>query len=165
VSVSFKVEGLRDVERALDDLSKATGRAALRRALKKSAQPLVEGVKRRAPVDDGSLRDSVAIAARLAPSVAKVARRLGDPKSSVQLYLGPKWPEGAHGHLVEFGTAPRVKKSTGQAVGAMPAQPFMRPAWEAGQAAVLKRLETNLWSEVTKSLERARRKAAQSRQR
>ena len=49
------------------------------------------------------------------------------------LVLGPRWPLGAHGHLVEFGTAPRYT-SDGKFVGKMPAMPFMRNAWDANIA-------------------------------
>jgi len=77
------------------------------------------------------------------------------------MYVGPSYTlaDGApHGHLVEFGTGPRQTKA-GRSTGAMPAQPFMRPAWMQDQRKLLERLQRETWSELEKSIVRARRKA------
>ena len=50
--------------------------------------------------------------------------------------IGPRWPEGAHGHLVEFGTGPRQTEK-GKSTGFMPATPFLRPAFDAFKGAAL----------------------------
>lgn len=48
--------------------------------------------------------------------------------------------EGArHGHLVEFGTGPRQHKDGGS-TGAMPAQPFLMPAWRLSKTRVDRRI-------------------------
>lgn len=161
MTVKVKVEGFRELDRALGDLTKAAARGAVRRAMKRSAEPILVAAEPNVPVDDGGLKESLSIASRLAPAVARSSRRLGDSKSSVQLFVGPSWPEGAHGHLVEFGTGPRYKKN-GAYVGEMPAQPFLRPAWSAEMRPTLKRLAKYLGEEVQKSTERARRKAARA---
>ena len=64
--------------------------------------------------------------------------------------IGPKWPQGAHGHLVEFGTLPRWTQTKGffnqlrhglkgAYRGIMPAKPFLRPAFDSrvGEALVI----------------------------
>jgi len=72
------------------------------------------------PVSDtGNLRKSIGW--RL-----KTYRRSG----VIVLVLGPRWPLGAHGHLIEFGTKLRTTQ-TGASRGVGPALPFLRPAWDA----------------------------------
>ncbi|HSH40541.1 MAG TPA: hypothetical protein VK973_00240, partial [Arenicellales bacterium] len=45
---------------------------------------------------------------------------------------------------------PRRTKS-GKSTGVMPAQPFMRPAWDAGKRQALSKFERLLWKEIDKS--------------
>tara|TARA_R100000049_G_C1899371_1_gene49895 strand:- start:490 stop:729 length:240 start_codon:yes stop_codon:yes gene_type:complete len=40
------------------------------------------------------------------------------------------------------------------------AQPFLRPAWDQDQRALLDRLKVELWADIEKALTRARRRAA-----
>lgn len=85
----------------------------LANAVRAGARVVRKAAKARVPVKTGKLRDSL--------MVKKVRQR---QSSSVLVIVGPKWPEGAHGHLVEFGT----KHSA--------AKPFLRPAFDekAGEA-------------------------------
>lgn len=47
--------------------------------------------------------------------------------------------DNRHGHLVEFGTEARAKKS-GASTGKMPAKPFMLPAWRLSKARTERRI-------------------------
>jgi hypothetical protein len=49
-------------------------------------------------------------------------------RGAVVVFTGPKWPEGAHGHLVEFGHLQTLKDGT---VIQVPPRPWLRPAVEA----------------------------------
>jgi len=49
-------------------------------------------------------------------------------RGAVVVFTGPKWPEGAHGHLVEFGHLQTLKDGT---VIQVPPNPWLRPAVEA----------------------------------
>jgi hypothetical protein len=44
----------------------------------------------------------------------------------------------------------------------MPAQPFLRPAWDASTELMLATLRRETWKEIEKTVERARRKAARA---
>lgn len=153
MSVGFKVEGFRDMERALAQLARGTAKGAVRRAVKKTLQPVKHMAEASA--------FTIAITSRLTQRQKGQAR--GDQGRSVlSLYVGPVDEEGKgapHAHLQEFGTAPRYHKS-GKYVGSVMADPFMRPAWDAHKGVMLEELGKNIWAEIEKSLARAAKKAA-----
>ncbi|MFY1710442.1 hypothetical protein J3366_03020 [Tritonibacter mobilis] len=157
MAVKMRIEGAGDIERALAALPRGTAKGVMRRAMKKSLKPVAQMAEAASPF-------AIAVTAKLTARQAREAR--GDRgRSKVVLYVGPVEPDGAdapHAHLYEFGTGPRVQSSTGRATGAMPARPFLRPAWDASQAMMLATLKREVWAEIEKSLERARRKAARA---
>ena len=152
MSATVRLEGFKELERELDNLSKAAGKGALRRALFKAAQPTAELAQSKAPRLTGRLQQSIVIGAKLNKRQSKLHRSMfRDDRSSVELFVGPSYlmgDGGRHGHLVEFGTRK------------MAAQPFMRPAWDQDQKAMLERLKENLWGEISKAIARAERRAA-----
>mgnify|MGYP003109415885 CR=1 FL=1 len=78
MGVSVKVEGLRDLEAELDKLTTAAGKGALRRAGRKSAEPLAELMRQGAPRDEGDLEASIGVSTKLAHANANcTARRSG----------------------------------------------------------------------------------------
>lgn len=50
-------------------------------------------------------------------------------------------PDARHGHLVEFGTAPRIRRD-GSTTGTMPATPFLLPAWRLNRTRVQRRINS-----------------------
>ena len=150
--ISQKVTGFAELDRALSDLKPATGKAALRRGLKKAAQPMADLMASLAPKHEGDLAGSIAVSTKLDKRQAGMHRKMfRNDKASVEIFVGPSYDLGAggrHGHLQEFGTAHHA-----------PA-PFARPAWDQDGEALLKRLADHLWAEVRTSAERAARKAA-----
>lgn len=157
MAVKMKIEGAGDIERALAELPRGTAKGVMRRSMKKS-------LKQVAQMAEGVSPFTIAVTSKLTARQRREAR--GDRgRSKVVLYVGPVQPGGEdapHAHLYEFGTGPRVQASTGRATGAMPARPFLRPAWDASQAMMLATLKREVWAEIEKSLERARRKAARA---
>ncbi|WP_372804376.1 HK97-gp10 family putative phage morphogenesis protein [Paracoccus seriniphilus] len=152
MSVTIDVEGFAELEKALDNLSKSAGKAVLRRALKKAAQPTADLARSMAPVKTGKLAKSVIVGTRLDGRQARIHRRMfRDDKAAVEMFVGPSYLRGdggRHGHLVEFGTSK------------MAARPFMRPAWDQDKHAMLERLSDELWAELEKSIRRAEKRAA-----
>ncbi|TNJ39251.1 hypothetical protein [Phaeobacter sp. B1627] len=157
MAVKMRIEGAGDIERALAELARGTAKGVMRRAMKKSLKPVAD-------LAGGVSPFTIAVTSKLTARQRKEAR--GDRgRSKVVLYVGPVQPDGAdapHAHLYEFGTGVRVQASTGRSTGAMPARPFLRPAWDAGQAVMLATLRREVWAEIEKSVERARRKAARA---
>lgn len=133
--------------------SKATGRNALQRALNASANPILTAAKAAAPVGPtGNLRDSLVIS-RKAHDGAKNAK----VKDGVGVFVRSTAP---HAHLVEFGTGPRVHKSSGKSVGVMPPNPFLSRAFDESKDQALSQMGANVGAEIEKAWARAERRAA-----
>lgn len=166
MSVTMQLEGFSELEKELENLSKSMGKGVLRRSLKKSAGPMVDLIKSKAPHGRGALSNSVAVSTKLDPRQRAQHRKMfRDDRASIEMFIGPSYnigDGGRHGHLVEFGTKPHVNggKFAGTLHPGTPPQPFMRPAWEQDKVAMLDRLGKELWRELEKSLTRAARKAA-----
>ena len=168
----IQIEGLKELEAALSDLSRATARGVLARALRKAAAPIADRERSGAPYDPDRkagthLRDSIVVTAKTrnltglkeygqtlraggtreeAVAALRDVRRSGASEGSrATISIGPTAP---HAHLIERGT---VK---------MAAQPFVRPAWEAEKYPALETIKTELRNEIDKSVARAARKAA-----
>lgn len=164
-SVRLKINGLSDLDKAMDNLSKSVSRNVMRTALKKAAQPMADKAKELVPVKTGTLRDSIKVGSLLNKNQKKLQRKLtADERSSIELFVGPSYLRGdggRHGHLVEFGTAPHMNggefKGT-QHPGTAP-HPFMRPAFDAEAKPTIERLKPLLWA----GIERAARRIAKKR--
>ena len=144
---TVKVEGLRELDAALGELPKATGKNVLRRVLRKRAEPLANQMRDMAPVDEGHLRDSIGIGTRLTRRQQSLHRKMfRDDRASVEMFVGAGGVPQAH--LREFGgdsAAPH---------------PFARPAWDANKGPILDGLSADLWDEIQKAATRLARRQA-----
>ena len=121
MAATVRIDGLKELDRELEKLSRAAGRGVLRRSLQKAAPPLVDRMKSNAPVNSGALRDSITASTKLAPRQSRLHRKMfRDMRSAAELFVGPSYnlgDGGRHAHLLEFGTSK------------MSPQPFARPAY------------------------------------
>jgi HK97 gp10 family phage protein len=135
--VSIKVDGLKELDAALGEFSKATARSVTQRALIKAAGPMVEAAKRLAPDDPVTRRsdiaESITVSARSVAgddAFAQAMRRKQGQSAAVQakrdalraragdgtfvVYVGPARKKGLRGtkiaHLLEYGVGPHVIK-------------------------------------------------------
>ena len=132
-----KVEGFKDLQKALEVLPKATKRNTVRRVFKKVLGPMYKAAVSMAPKLTGRLAESIVITTKRHRGVKK--------KNEVETYLST---EGApHAHLQEFGTVN------------MPANPFLRPAWDQHSDPTLDEIKDEMWVEIKKSVDRLERKA------
>lgn len=136
--VTVRVEGLREIDQALGQLGKSTGRNVMRRVALARLQPIAEEMRRLAPVAAGDLKESIAVTTRRPKRHRKM--------SEVEAYAGP----GRHpqAHLQEFGAQHHGP------------QPFARPAWDGGKEKLLEGIQGDFWSEISKAAARQARKAA-----
>ncbi len=160
MSLRVKLEGAAELDRALRELRTATARRVAKRAMTKALEPVKAAAIAAAPVssDDRHMADGITIASKLTRNQARKAEREG--KHLTLMFVGPRSP---HAHLVEFGTAQRFRKRekwAGKSTGAMPPQPFMRPAWDENRDQVLEILMAELRVELDKAVARAARRAA-----
>ena len=135
---TVKIDGLKEIDAALGQLGKATGRNVMRRVAVKRLEPMAEEMRRLAPVDSGDLKDGITVTTKRPKGHRK--------ESEVEAYAGP----GRHpqAHLREFGG------------DGSPAQPYVRPAWDGGKTKLLDGIKDDLWSEIEKAAARQAKKAA-----
>ena len=141
--IKVKVEGLRELDTSLGQLPKTTGKAVLRRVLKKAAEPLRAHAEQLAPKLTHALERSISIGTKLTRRQARIAKKAS--KSTVEVYVGPNNPAAVP---QEFGTHDQR------------AQPYMRPAWDAEQNAVLVSIGEQLGPEIEKTAARLAKRRA-----
>ncbi|MEC9433875.1 MAG: HK97-gp10 family putative phage morphogenesis protein [Pseudomonadota bacterium] len=169
--ITVKVEGLRELERSMRILKKATARNALRKALVKAGRPVADAAIRNAPREWGDLEGSIRVstkrphdanagkaafaaamrggATRAEAGVAARAANAAAGSDFAEVWVGPgRQPQAI---TQEFGTEHH------------PAQPFMRPAWDAEKNRALDIAVEEIKVEVGKSVDRARRRAAKGK--
>jgi HK97 gp10 family phage protein len=145
--VKVKLEGFKELDAALGELTKAAARGVLRRAGVKALEPIAVAASAMAPVESGKLQTSVGVGTKLTKRQSILHRKsVKDDKSSVEVFAG----------------AGGLAQATQQEFGNFkdPAQPFLRPAWDAGKGRVLDDLKTELAAEIGKAAKRAAAKAA-----
>lgn len=143
--VRFEIVGVKELERALAQLPKSVSKGVLRSALKTAGQPVVAAAKANCPRDRGDLAESITIRSTL--SRRQRRRRRVRQRFAAEMFIGPSWPQGAHGHLVEFGTSK------------MPARPFLRPAWDANKRRALDTIGKEIWRAIAKAARRLAKRA------
>ena len=139
--VTCKVEGLRELDRALGELPKATGKNVLRRTLTEAGWPMADryaGTVRRA---FGDLAESTTVGTKL----SRAQRSAHKKQSTVEVFVGP-------GPMVqaiteEFGTLDQ------------PPQGAMRAAWDAEKRPALDAIASGLAAEIEKARKRIAKKA------
>lgn len=141
MTITVKVEGLREVEQAMEELSRAANRSVGRKALIEGGEILARTMRNLAPRDEGHLIESIDVGTKL----TRRQRSLHRKESDVEVFVGANDPAAV---TQEFGTEDH------------PPQPFARPAWAESQDAVLQRVGDVLMVEVDNRVKRARAKAA-----
>lgn len=167
MSVSVKVSGFRELDRALALLPKAAAKATLIRTLKKAAQPMADHASALAPVDTGELRSSIIVSSKLANNIGKrefhevmkaggtrkeagkamhLARSTAQGQSFAVVYMGPSQAkskrDGIKRMAQEFGTIRHAPN------------PYMRPAWEAKKMSSLEIIRRELAQEIMNTARR-----------
>lgn len=139
--MKVKVEGLRDVERALLGMKTATAKGVVRRVLLSRAKMFADDMRPRVDVDKGALRDSIGVGTKLTRRQSKLNRK-GSP---LEVYAGAGGLTQAI--TEEFGTVNQTP------------DPAARPAWDATQRPMLNGLVDDFKAEIAKTAARVRKRA------
>ena len=157
----LEIRGGRELEAALnalgqDRLIKSTNR----RALMNAAKPAVATARRLAPKGSPArMAEKIDVSSTLSRRQRRGGGYRRDPNvAHVFIGAAPRGPAV----LNEFGTGPRYHKRTRKFVGATPAQPFMRPAWEQHKHQILEDYGSELWVQIEKSAKRLARRQAKA---
>lgn len=150
---SFSVEGFKELDDALENLTKGAGKAALRKGARAALEPMAEIARSLAPDDPETggrdLKASITVGTVLSKRQRGLHRKMfRNDKASVEMFMGAGTNPAAH--TQEFGT---IRHGP---------QPFMRPAWDQDKNAMLERLKADLWASISAAVKRANRKAARA---
>ena len=141
------VQGDTELLRTFEGLTGSLQRQVIRPAVQAGATVLAKEIRRRAPVGPTrNLKRSVSSRAWTLPAKGIIGR-----------VVGPAYPRGAHGHLVEFGHA--MVTHAGATVGQVRPRPFMRPAMDASRGRVLVAIQQKARQRIPLVAERAARRA------
>jgi HK97 gp10 family phage protein len=138
-----KVEGLKELEKVMGNLSAATNKRAAGQVLMEVAEPLADDASILAPDDPATGGFDLHTTVRAGRRATRGAKHRKE--SPVEVLIGPR---SRHAHLQEYGTVNH------------PAQPFMRPMWDGGKDWALGEIEKKLWERISKAAARAAKKAA-----
>lgn len=145
IEFKMSLQGAKELDEALKQLPRATSKAAVRKALLKAAEPLVDlaqalenATPRRTATKD--LTPTIEASPKLKRSQQR--SRLSTD-NDVEIYIGSTAPDA---HWKEFGTINQAP------------MPFMRPAWEATKHEVLRRFSEEIWKNILKSVRTLARK-------
>lgn len=138
----------------LDTLPKRMKKAAIRRAMIKLAAPMVQSAQAgmSESVKTGRTQRRILVSATLSRRQRRASYQT-ESLITVHVGVGPS----RKAHLIEFGSGPRYHK-TGKYTGQMPANPFLRPAFDGGAQPYLTGLGQVLGEEVEKTAARYARK-------
>ena len=146
-SVSFTVKGDKDVVAALHKLG-AAGKKHAKLAVAETAINVQADAKRRAPVDTGALRSSIAIRVRGAYSAEVYTDKLYAAAVEYGRSAGSAMPPtGAlDGWLRRKGIDPNASFAVRRSIGeqGVPPRPFMLPAFEGEKGPFKKRMRDAL---------------------
>ena len=158
---SFELRGLEQLLKNMEELpTVAMKKTVVRNALKKALGPVLVAAKQSVPRGKtGNLARGMKISTRLKPS-----QRRGRPRdrTTVTAYVGSTMP---HAHLIEFGTKERTLKRSSVApiggglltvhrTGRMPANPFLRTAWDGNRSRLLPIFATEMRVQLNKAAAR-----------
>jgi len=156
MTIKLKVEGFREIERALLALPSGTAKGIARRAMRKELQPIADMANSLWP---GKSRDVFRITSRLDRRQRRDSQQIRG-NSVLNLFVGATSGKDGHNeaHLLEFGTGPRFTRN-GAFRGAISPRPMLQPAWDAHKAGLLPGLGNRLWEEIRKTIIRRERRA------
>ncbi|RVL53953.1 HK97-gp10 family putative phage morphogenesis protein [Sinorhizobium meliloti] len=138
----IKIEGLKELDKALQDLKQVTAKGVARRVLMKAATPIAEAGRSNAPLGPtGNLKASYGVGTKLTRRQSKLHRK----QSPVEVFAGPNDPAAVQ---TEFGNEHQA------------AEPHLRPAWDANKDRALDIVAADLGTEIEKAAKRAARRAA-----
>lgn len=136
--LSVEIVGLKELDRALQELAWPAARRALRKGMRQGANVVRDEARAKAPVRTGNLKRKIRTRER--------SEEAGNMRFAVEV------PRSAfYGRFIEEGWMPEYGNSR------VPARPFLRPAAENKTEAAVTKMRDALAEAINLELRRARR--------
>lgn len=158
--IESTINGTNDLLKALKQFPQNIQKNVMTGAVRAGCKPLVEAARRNVPVDTGNLKKSIGINKRKVRDKTKLRfsvspRRLDSLdfkglkedkgyRAKVRMLQEQKKAGGFYAHMIEFGTSK------------MPAQPFMRPAFENQDNQSIEAAKEYMAKRIDKEVEKAK---------
>lgn len=153
---TVRVEGLRELDAALSEITKQTTRKSVaRRALKDGGEPIRALAQQLAPDDPATsapfdLTQSIEMSSR--QKSGRATRYRKESPTEVAVHIGPTKDGYPQAIMQEFGTVHHA------------AQPYMRPAWDSeGGMNALRRIIKGMRTHIDRTVARQRKRIARGR--
>lgn len=131
---TVEIEGKKEFEQTLRNLVQALPNEKVEPVMMEGAKVIADAARSKAPQGaTGNLKRSIK---------AKFLRQIGTYPRSAAAAVDRKI--APHAHLIEFGTKPRMQKTTGRYTGIGPARPFFRPAVDTNVARIYTQIKDKL---------------------
>ncbi|MDX3928699.1 MAG: HK97 gp10 family phage protein [Shinella sp.] len=146
------LEGWQRLQRRLQAIPERV-RQETQAALFSAAEDVAEVMKGLAPVDDGDLKDSIAVTpgGQKTPPHSQPGGATTVPENAVMITAGDS--KARHAHLVEFGTAAHTAGGmfAGAAIPAIPAQPFFFPGYRMSRKRAARKIKAAMSRAIRKT--------------
>ncbi|KQS86943.1 HK97 gp10 family phage protein [Rhizobium sp. Leaf383] len=147
--VTVKIVGLKELDQALGQLPKATGKAVLRKVLMEAGEPVAQAARANAPRLTLNLVETTDVGTKLTRRQASLHKSQSkDARAFSEVFVGTSDPAGMQD---EFGNEHQA------------AEPWLRPAWDGKKDATLDQISNALWGEIERAAKRLARKAKRRR--
>lgn len=170
--MKVKIDGLKELDAALGELSKGAARGVLRRTLLRAGEPMRAAAERNAPEETGALKRSIILTSKIDNRAGKseyaaVMKAGGSKGQAVQALRDARREQGIGNSFAEVYMGPAKAGKRGsikamvQEFGSVKQQPqpYMRPAFDSEAQNVLNGIKGELTAEIDKAVQRARRRA------
>lgn len=163
---TVKIQGLKGLDKALGEFTKATARNIATRSLMKAAEPMAEAARQKAPEMSGDLKRSIKVTKVKPPGHASKAAfaevmKAGGTRAQAAAAQRAYNRENPGAFAEVFVAPDRLAQAWPQEIGTVnhPPRPYMRPAFEETKEEALGILATEMAAEISRAADRARRKA------
>lgn len=167
---TVQIEGLRELEAALKELPKATGKNVIRRALTKAAQPMADEATQKIRVR--RVKPSIALSKvkfssgkgdagrrAFAEALARGASREEAGEAAHEANAASSDDAGITSGLLIVGPTKRAFYGFEFGTVKQAPQPFMRPAWDNNKMDAVEVIRDELKNEIDKAVARIAKKA------
>jgi HK97 gp10 family phage protein len=151
--MKLKMEGIEALTKALEALGTKVAARGPDAGVRAAGAIIIKEMRRRAPKDTGVLKKSIGQKVKKYRRNQTVTSIIGGRSKAYETAEGKRNP-AFYAHLVELGTKPH-RVGDGVHPGS-PAQPFMRPAWDASAPAARQAVVTKM----TEVFEKAAKESA-----
>jgi len=134
MDITLEIIGKEEFAETLLELSKALPNDKVEPVMLEGAKVIAAAAKDKAPLGPtGHLKKSVK-----AKQLKQISNYPRSAAAAVDRKIAP------HAHLIEYGTRPRIQKTTGRPTGIGPAIPFFRPAVDTNVARIYTQIKDKL---------------------